>query len=148
MTDATLTLEMRRRIEELARLIRTQDNRATAWPIFMVQQSVRDYGIAEGYEEDSVWCDCEGEVDDPETLASLSSDDAGDDDDYRLVGYRDRWENVQPFLTEEGANEYIRINGHNLRKTRIYVEAAFRNAEWQFMRELILALAPSEEVSQ
>ncbi len=60
---------------------------------------------------------------------------------------RDRWENCQPFLTEAGAKEYIRINGHNLGETRIYAEGSYRNAEWRFMRELILALAP-EEVSR
>lgn len=56
---------------------------------------------------------------------------------YTEVGYRDIWVNVQPFFTRVGAEAYLEINGHNLKEPRIYVESAFRNAEWQAMRKLL-----------
>ena len=53
---------------------------------------------------------------------------------WRAVGYQDHWVNVQPFFTRPGAEAYLWINGHNLKDPRIYVESAFRNAEWQAIR--------------
>jgi hypothetical protein len=140
---------MMERVREIAHLLRTQDNRITDQPIFMVQRNVPEWNIEEGFEEGAVWCDDEGPVTNEETVELLESGAAElDDGEYRKVGYRDRWENVQPFFTEEGAKEHLRINGHNLGKTRIYAEGSFRNAEWRFMRELILALVPSEKAGE
>lgn len=51
---------------------------------------------------------------------------------------------MQPFFTRAGAEHYLEINGHNLRgpePLRIFVESAYRNAEWQAIRALLLALA-------
>lgn len=71
-----------------------------------------------------------------------------ENDNYTKTAYQDTWENVQPFFTRAGAEEYLRINGHNLRgrsakeAPRIYVDSAFRNAEWQAIREMLLGLKP------
>lgn len=58
-------------------------------------------------------------------------------DNYTEVGYRDIWVNVQPFFTRVGAEAYLEINGHNLKEPRIYVESAYRNAEWQAIRKFL-----------
>lgn len=66
-------------------------------------------------------------------------------DAWIKTAYKDSWENVQPFFTRAGAEEYLRVNGHNLRGTkdaRIYVDSAFRNAEWQAIRALLLKEKP------
>lgn len=44
-------------------------------------------------------------------------------------------------FTEEGANDYLRINGHNLRQPFIYVHSLFRNNEMLCIREAMLAAA-------
>jgi len=57
------------------------------------------------------------------------------------VSYKDHWEHHMPFFTEVGAEDYLKINGHNLGKTRIYVKSAFRNAEWNTMRSMLIEMA-------
>lgn len=69
--------------------------------------------------------------------------DLSDDLGLTRTAYQDSWENVQPFFTRKGAEEYLRINGHNLEgkeKPRIYVESAYRNAEWIAIRQMLIDL--------
>ncbi len=144
--------DMLEKVRKLAELLRTQDNRCTHLPVFMVQREELVSGLDADYCETIGWfhCDSSGRPEDGEEADALEAayEETGEVPDcYYRCGYRYEWRNVQPFLTEEGAKEYIRINGHNLGKTRIYVESGYRNAEWEFMRELILALA-EEEVSR
>ena len=59
------------------------------------------------------------------------------------------WVDVQPFFTEQGAEDYLAINRHNLRLPRIYVKSAYRNVEWQYVRdELIPTMAALEGVCE
>lgn len=142
--------DMLEKVQKLAHLLRTQDNRCTHLPVFMVQREELVSGLDPNHFDTIGWfhCDSDGLPEDDEEAAALEAayDDTGEvPNDYYRCGYRYEWRNVQPFLTEEGAKEYIRINGHNLGiKTRIYVESGYRNAEWQFMRELILELGKEQ----
>lgn len=137
-------------VRGLAELLRTQDNQCTHLPVFMVQREKLVTGLDPDYCETIGWfhCDSRGPLNEDEAKELEESyEETGDiPEDYHRTGYAYEWENVQPFLTEEGAKEYIRINGHNLGKTRIYVESGFRNAEWAFIRELVLELG--KEASQ
>lgn len=150
-------------LTRMSSAISAQDSAGTAHPIFMVQRSRRVYGFDPDYADGSgVWLDDEGnEVRDwdfmcpscqrPLTKASFRDERCEDcggvfDPGYFSVthtAYQDFWENVQPFFTRQGAEEYLCINGHNLqgeRPPRIYIESAFRNAEWQAVRGVLLAL--------
>jgi len=121
--------------------LHTQDNRITANPIFLVQQKHRVYGLEES--DQYIWIDPSGEeVDDPDEIAQLDfKDEGGDlDGDYRKSYYRDEYVFVQPFFTEHGAQAYIKVNGHNLREPRIYVEGGYRNAEWELVRTHLMGL--------
>lgn len=125
--------------------LRTQDARATALPIFVIQQRKRS-PVPEGYSDDGEWYDTDSckTVDDPEVLARIAGDEkAGvlDTDRYRWVWFRDEWVFVQPFFTERGAQDYIALNGHNLCEPRIYVESGWRNHEWETVREHLMSLA-------
>lgn len=51
---------------------------------------------------------------------------------YRLIDVP-----VQFFLTEQGANDYIKANRHNLRNPFVYVESAYRNTEIQTLKEVV-----------
>lgn len=135
----------------------------TGEPIFWVQRHRRVYGLDPAYSDRIVWLEnddyCEisdfgehrcphcdkalsrGEFDDDECLCCQAS--FVDDLHVTHTAYQDTWDNVQPFFTRTGAEEYLRINGHNLRgkeEARIYVEYAFRNAEWQAVRKLLMAM--------
>lgn len=70
-------------------------------------------------------------------------------ENYTKTAYQDHWENVQPFFTRKGAEEYLRSNKHNLRgieEPRIFVESAYRNVEWIAIRKMLQTLALGEEL--
>lgn len=128
----------------IAANLRTQDGRMTHLPIYCVQQK-RRYPVPKGYSDTGEWYDVRAgkTITDPDEIARLHFEEDGgdlDEENYRWVWYQDRWEFVQPFFTEVGAQRYIDINGHNLREPRIYVESGYRNEEWETIRELLLAL--------
>jgi hypothetical protein len=51
----------------------------------------------------------------------------------------------QAFFIRENAENYIRNNSHNLSAPYIFAESAYRNPEWQQIRELLIAAAKKEE---
>jgi hypothetical protein len=136
-------------IETLERLVSnlaTQDNRCTADPIFMVQVSRRIIGIDTQWDPQICWVQTDyvltkeqpGEDPSFDELEAEYDRTGKEPEDWTRAGYADRWENVQPFFTEHGAEEYIRVNGHNLGGPhRIYVESAYRNAEWQALARVL-----------
>jgi hypothetical protein len=112
-------------VDVLARvgeLIRTQDNRITSDPIFVVEQK-RSYVTDPDYNEArSIWIDDEGVQVEPRSEGS------------HRVSVHDVWEFVTACFTEQGCKDYIAANGHNLRETRIFVHSGYRNREWIDMR--------------
>lgn len=142
----------------------TQDNLCTHEPIFMVQQRNRVYGFDPIYTDDHiVWIDsdaCEYSKEKRDKLleemrADWREEGKGADDIEFLdedsdeflerfaltrTAYQDFWENIQPFFSRAGAEEYIAANAHNLKHPRVYVESAYRNAEWQAMRKMLMDL--------
>lgn len=153
----------------MAREIKTQDNAHTQDPVFCVQQHKRVYGFDSAYSDNSVFIDHESnevtdfsdlqcpecskqidvkDLDDEQCATCLASLDLGNWCLTRTA-YKDTWETVQSFFTRAGAEEYLRINGHNLQSEeppRIWVESAFRNSEWQAIRTMLMQMAvPSDE---
>ncbi len=49
-----------------------------------------------------------------------------------------RWEFVTACLTENGAQDFINCNGHNLHSPRIYGWSGYRNREWINLRNYFL----------
>lgn len=117
------------RLQEIAARLRTQDNRITENPMFCVQQKRRVTGLHRDYSDNTVWI-LDGEKVDPETEGA------------REYGIQDHWETVMTAFTEDGCKEYLRLNGHNLREPRIYVESFNRCPEMIAIREWLLALSP------
>lgn len=133
------------RLEPISQRMRGQDNRATSHPIFIVQQRRRVYGFDPAWTDDIAWIYDGAEVatsrEELEKFLeeiTLSEDRAYDTGALTKTGYRDRWEFVQPFFSNEGAEEYIRANRHNLDEPRIYVASGYRNDEWQAVRAVLL----------
>lgn len=133
----------------IAENLRTQDNRITSNPVFVVQKKTREY--SNDFEDGVAWMDGDWEEADAETAAPLEAEYEATGHvpaDWTRIGCQDRWEFVQPFFTEDGAKEYLRINGHNVRgETRIFVESGWRNAEWEAIRELLLSLGAKDSDS-
>lgn len=125
-------------LAQMAQQLKTQDNAITLEPIFVVEQKQRDYGYDPEYAEQTGYHDKE----DPEkpvfTDVEYQAHLAIGGEELEEIGWKDRWEFVQPFLTRLGAESYIQANQHNLRETRIFVHSAFRNFEWQAIREMLL----------
>jgi hypothetical protein len=149
----------------MSQAIASQDNAATADPIFYVQELNRVYGFDPDYSDNHVYLDDEHNIvtdfssfqcpecsksldvrdmDDEACTACFADLDLGDWPLTRTV-YRDFWVNVQPFFTRQGAEEYLRVNGHNLCDPRIYVDSAFRNAEWQAVRDMLTKMHAEQE---
>lgn len=118
-------------IQQIGEDLRTQDNRFTAHPVFLVQQLEEVHGIDSAYTNEFVWVDDQGEpVDAP-------ADEDNPPEDWERVGVLPRWTFVQAFFTERGAKAFVGAMAHRLREPRIYVETGYRNPEWQHVRALL-----------
>lgn len=134
--QSSIPIEMLEGFCRLGKLIYTQDNRITDQPLFIVQQLVRDYGYDPNYSDNFVWVnryDPEGYHEELPEGASM--------DDYEQVYYKDRWEFVTACFTEAGCKEYLKKDGHNLNEPRIYAAGSYRNDEYHFVRDSLIALS-------
>ena len=134
-------------LKRIAERMRGQDNRTTSHPIFMVQQKRRIYGVEFGYEEGRVWLYDGVEVaNDQKGLDNFLRENELDEDECMdrggliEMGYRDIWESVQPFFSQKAADRYIERNRHNLTEPRVYIYSAYRNEEWQAVRDVLLKI--------
>ena len=136
-------------LAKVAAHLGTQDNRATAHPMFCVQILVREVGFDIAYADNRCWWN-------PEELRAIYDDDKrfrgepkrkGWDGPY---GYKDRWETVMVALTEAGCNEYLELDGHNVKRRafrgqiRIYAESFNRCHEMIAIREFLLSIGRAE----
>lgn len=136
-------------LREIARLLATQDNRITDQPLFIVQQK-RSYVTEEGYNDCRYeWRETEsGEYIEATPLRAarleLLHKDFRETPGWKRFALMDVWEFVTACFTEQGCKDYLRINGHNLKETRIYADGSFRNHEYQAVRNWLLSLHTPE----
>lgn len=102
---------------------------ATGWPVYQVEQEERVFGIDTGL-----------------------MDPAGteeDDDGGEPRPYVTRWRLVQGAvsLTRSGIEDYLRVNGHNLHRPRIFIGSMNRVAAMQGLIKALRSLAASEAVA-
>jgi len=128
----------------IAKRMKGQDNRITANPIFLVQQQRRVYGIMRGRTDNFVWLHDGREYTDEEKDKYIEECEPGGEG-WEHVGYIDEWVFVQPFFSNKGAEAYVASNRHNLNNPRVYVDSAYRNKEWQAVREVLIDLAGDDE---
>lgn len=128
---------------DIGRCIISQDNRLTAHPVFVVEEQDLVGPIEEGYHYDIVeWFNDNGYNE----LASETRARRLEALDRDGREYRD-WKKFRSVVvwrfkiacfTEKGCENYLRINGHNLKKSRIYVYGSFRNDEWNTIRQFLI----------
>lgn len=125
----------------IASRLRTQDNHCTREPLYLVQQRRRITGIDPRFSDEIAWWNSsEMRVADAKEHARLEAEweDTGDEPEYwTRSAFMDTWEFVTCCLTEAGAQEYIRQNGHNLADPRVYVDSAWRNDEMIAVRKIL-----------
>lgn len=138
----------------IGELLRTQDNRITDQPMFIVQQERITIGFDTDYSQDDgdiVWCieDCQYFKGDEEfEKMERAYEETGEvPQDWYRSGFTRTWEYVTACFTEEAAAQHIRMNGHNLRKPRIFADGSYRNHEFRVIRDWLMSLATIEEVN-
>ena len=144
------------KIEDLKQEYATQDNRATAYPIYVTVQELVCIGvIAEGCSVNCPYGDgeikLEHNCDTCEKYPCWENDDCQDEPDHCSedddcqdepdhcsedvrCGYI--WHPVEFFLTINGAEEYMKANAHNHGKLRTYVHC-FERRNFE-MRNLLI----------
>ena len=138
------------KLKEIGLLIRTQDNRITDAPIFIVQQIKRTWGFDSEYSDDYIWVENDtGDYDeaDPEKVEELEALDSAYEftPGWEKYYYQDSWEFVTACFTESGCQDFINRNGHNLHSPRIYAESSYRNDEWRTIRDFLISLTNPDE---
>ena len=113
--------------------MKTQDDRITHLPVFAVEQKSRIFSIANGYTDTFVWIDESG-------MQAGHGDDVSEGGHFTKIGYKDIWSFVSAFFTEKGAEDFIKLNGHNLTSPRIYVHSGYRNYEWETLRKHLMEM--------
>ena len=153
-------------MEKISSALKTQDNRITADPLFIVFQKGAVV-VDEDYDHDRiVWVDDEGNEADDEVDAQLNwmrGDVDGEhfmDNEIELIDEdecREGWrrlaikevdEFVTACLTETGAESYLKVNGHNLRKPYIFVTSLFRNEEMKRLRDWLLSTPAAPQADE
>lgn len=138
----------------LAEELKKQDNRITANPIFCVYQKKKVF-TPEGCGEHSDWFDDEGHILSEEDLLDIIGEYRSDHEDSsldkegilieagcRLLDYNieDVVVEGQYYFSEKAAQNHIDRNHYHYSKPFTYVESAWRNDEWNTIREIILNL--------
>lgn len=128
-------------IKAIGERLRTQDNLCTANPMFCVQIKRRDVGYDSGYATGQCWRNWDAD----ETIYDDDHDfKEPEGDEWNCFGYVDRWETVMVAFTEKGCEEYLELDGHNVRsrafrgEVRIYVESFNRCPEMIHIREQLM----------
>ncbi len=132
-----------RNLKEIRESIINQDNRITDQPIFVVEKSVMiitdpDYGY-----DHSEWINTEsGDYEKASETRSRRLDALlegwRETGDWKKFYLKETWEFVTACFSEKGCKDYIKINGHNIGKSRIYAYGSYRNHEYQAVRNALI----------
>jgi hypothetical protein len=160
MKTIELTDEMHAALMEISKELNTQDHLCTAMPYIFQIQTEHKIPVPEGHGTQAWFCDGhlledEDEIIEriyeykdgfmtSEEIRELDEDDR--DDLMEKIGYRKVYYDYEKkcenaFFTKKGAEEHIRVNGHNLSNPQIYLNHAFRNAEMELVMSFLCELS-------
>ena len=148
-------------LAKLSFTIQNQDNRATANPLYFTIRKFVDVGVPDGCGDgvavfDNHDCENYTEEQAMEHAKELEMD-FEEYIDKRCHRYETRTEEKYEefFFTEDGYNEHVRLNGHNIARTckefDSYVMHAYRNPEISALLEAVKEIGgalKTEEVAQ
>ncbi|EPQ7389684.1 TPA: ead/Ea22-like family protein [Klebsiella pneumoniae] len=140
------TVKLSPELYTIGELIRTQDNRITDQPMFVVFQKRENIGSDEHSPSRICW------VWDGEEVSELRAkrlealyQDGRDTRGYDRYAMQEVDEFVTACFTEHGCKDYLRQNGHNLRLPYIYACGSFRNNEYQLVRNWLAGIKVEAE---
>lgn len=140
------TVKLSPEIYTIGELIRTQDNRITDQPMFVVFQKREIIGSDEHSPSRICW------VWDGEEVSELRAkrlealyQDGRDIRGYDRYAMQEVDEFVTACFTEHGCKDFLRQNGHNLRQPYIYACGSFRNNEYQLVRNWLAGIKAEAE---
>ncbi|ENZ8015392.1 TPA: hypothetical protein MD823_000861 [Klebsiella pneumoniae] len=140
------TVKLPAELYTIGELIRTQDNRITDQPMFVVFQKREIIGSDEHSPSRICW------VWDGEEVSELRAkrlealyQDGRDTRGYDRYAMQEVDEFVTACFTEHGCKDYLRQNGHNLRLPYIYACGSFRNNEYQLVRNWLAGIKVEAE---
>ncbi|HBR6840506.1 TPA: hypothetical protein L9204_004532 [Klebsiella pneumoniae] len=140
------TVKLSPELYTIGDLIRTQDNRITDQPMFVVFQKREIIGSDEHSPSRICW------VWDGEEVSELRAkrlealyQDGRDTRGYDRYAMQEVDEFVTACFTEHGCKDYMRQNGHNLRLPYIYACGSFRNNEYQLVRNWLAGIKVEAE---
>ncbi|HDE1562521.1 TPA: hypothetical protein PCC30_001287 [Klebsiella pneumoniae] len=140
------TVKLPAELYTIGELIRTQDNRITDQPMFVVFQKREIIGSDEQSPSRICW------VWDGEEVSELRAkrlealyQDGRDTRGYDRYAMQEVDEFVTACFTEHGCKDYLHQNGHNLRLPYIYACGSFRNNEYQLVRNWLAGIKVEAE---
>lgn len=140
------TVKLPPELSTIGELIRTQDNRITDQPMFVVFQKREIIGSDEHSPSRICW------VWDGEEVSELRAkrlealyQDGRDTRGYDRYAMQEVGEFVTACFTEHGCKDFLRQNGHNLRQPYIYACGSFRNNEYQLVRNWLAGIKVEAE---
>lgn len=140
------TVKLSPELYTIGELIRTQDNRITDQPIFVVFQKREIIGSDEHSPSRICWVRDGEEVNPLRALRlEILYQDGRDTSNYDRYAMQEVDEFVTACFTEHGCKEYLRQNGHNLRLPYIYACGSFRNNEYQLVRNWLAGIKVEAE---
>ncbi|MCS6403962.1 ead/Ea22-like family protein [Klebsiella quasipneumoniae] len=140
------TVKMPPELYTIGELIRTQDNRITDQPMFVVFQK-REIIVSDEHSPSRICWVRDGEEVNPLRALRLEIlyQDGRDTSNYDRYAMQEVDEFVTACFTEHGCKEYLRQNGHNLRLPYIYACGSFRNNEYQLVRNWLAGIKVEAE---
>ena len=140
------TVKLPPELYTIGELIRTQDNRITDQPMFVVFQKREIIGSDEHSPSRICWVRDGEEVNPLRALRlEILYQDGRDTSNYDRYAMQEVDEFVTACFTEHGCKEYLRQNGHNLRLPYIYACGSFRNNEYQLVRNWLAGIKVEAE---
>lgn len=140
------TVKLLPELYTIGELIRTQDNRITDQPMFVVFQKREIIGSDEHSPSRICW------VWDGEEVSELRAkrlealyQDGRDTRGYDRYAMQEVDDFVTACFTENGCKDFLRQNGHNLRQPYIYACGSFRNNEYQVVRNWLAGIKVEAE---
>ncbi|UWC45741.1 hypothetical protein [Klebsiella aerogenes] len=141
LESRTVTVKLPTELYTIGELIRTQDNRITDQPMFVVFQKREIIGSDEHSPSRICWVRDGEEVNPLRALRlEILYQDGRDTSNYDRYAMQEVDEFVTACFTEHGCKEYLRQNGHNLRLPYIYACGSFRNNEYQLVRSWLAGI--------
>jgi hypothetical protein len=133
---------------ELVNNLKTQYNRATADPIYCVQERIKEprpdeYSSDGTFYVERVSGDCDQYDSLIEMYRNLLENGHTKDEirgEYDVINYTEEWHTVQACFTEQGAQWFINRKKHDYKKLQIYAESLYHNYEMRTLRNILLKL--------